>query len=210
MLPVGQLPKSKAVRFTTVSRFATAMGSSSFPTRATFILRASCPCAAATYGPIRWWMCTGRHRSFRRCTRRKCSGEGVESVNSVTFAADPAPGPSHTQVMRWKAIRFVFIDSRAIEIADFCEFVLPVSVSRRFGIEGLIQVDPENPCEERNGRRERNEQHHRPDHIFSDPPTGNGPEQRRDQRDDGKRQAKADVHCSQKISFFPLKLQVAD
>jgi hypothetical protein len=40
-------------------------------------------------------------------------------VNSATFAADPAPGPSRTQVMRWKAIRFVFIDSEASELQTF-------------------------------------------------------------------------------------------
>jgi hypothetical protein len=40
-------------------------------------------------------------------------------VNSATFAVDPAPGRSRTQVMRWKAIRFAFIDSRAIELQTF-------------------------------------------------------------------------------------------
>jgi hypothetical protein len=80
----------------------------------------------------------------------------------------------------------------------------------RFGIEGLVQIDPEHAGEERDARSERQEQNHCPDDVLGDPPSRDGPEQRREQRDDGKCQTKADVHGPQKIPFLPLKLEFAD
>ena len=44
-----------------------------------------------------------------------------------------------------------------------------------FGINGLVQIDPEHAGEERDRGRERQKQHDGPDGIFRDPPTSYGP-----------------------------------
>ena len=106
----------RQVRFTKVSRFATATGSSSFPARATSILRVFYLCAAEMCGPTRWWTFTGSHHSFKRCTRRSNSGDGVESANSATSVVDRAHQPSRTRAMRWRAIRYVFTKGIRIRI----------------------------------------------------------------------------------------------
>ena len=75
----------------------------------------------------------------------------MESVNSATFAADPAPAPSRTQAMPWKVTRSVSTGGPAIEIPTTprkFSLLLKTAGPRRFGIEGLVQIDPEHSGEE--------------------------------------------------------------
>ena len=53
-----------------------------------------------------------------------------------------------------------------------------------FGVDGLVEIDPEHAGEKCNGRRERQEQHDGPDYIFRHPPPRHGPQQRGEGCDD--------------------------
>jgi len=79
-----------------------------------------------------------------------------------------------------------------------------------FGVDGLVEIDPEHAGKERDRGRERQEQHDCPDGVFRDPPSSHPPQQRREERDDHERQGVTDVHRSQKVAGFALKLEIAD
>jgi hypothetical protein len=79
-----------------------------------------------------------------------------------------------------------------------------------FGIDGLVEIDPEHTGEQGDRRRERQKQDDGPDCVFRDPPTGDRPEQCREERNDHDTQTVTHVHGAQKIARFALKLQIAD
>jgi hypothetical protein len=79
-----------------------------------------------------------------------------------------------------------------------------------FGIDGLVEINPEHAGEQGDCRCKRQEQDDSPDYVFGDPPPGDGPQQRREDRDDHDSQAVAHVHRSKKIARFALKLKIAD
>src|ERR1039458_3915074 len=79
-----------------------------------------------------------------------------------------------------------------------------------FGINGLVEIDPEYAGKECDRGRERQEQHDCPDVIFRDPPPSHGPQQRRDERDDHEPQSVTEIHGAQEVAWFPLKLEIAE
>src|ERR1700737_305135 len=78
------------------------------------------------------------------------------------------------------------------------------------GIYGLVQVDPKNAGEQRNGWNKRQEQDDRPDGGLADAPAGQRPEKTGNQCDYRQRQTVADVHGAQEIAGFPFIAKIAD
>jgi len=79
-----------------------------------------------------------------------------------------------------------------------------------FGVDGLVEVDPEDAGKKGDRRCERQEQHDCPDGILRDPPAGDGPQQCGDERYDHKSQPVADIHGAEKITRFALEPEIAD
>ncbi len=78
------------------------------------------------------------------------------------------------------------------------------------GVEGLVEVDPENAGKKSYGRSERQNQDDRPDHGFADSPASELPEKNGDQRDGGQCQSVADVHGAEKVAGFAVVAEMAD
>src|SRR5882724_5293535 len=78
------------------------------------------------------------------------------------------------------------------------------------GVKRLVQIDPEDAGEERYRWHERQEQEHRPDRGFRDPPAGDGPEKAGYECDDGQSQCVADVHGSEEVAGFAFVTEMAD
>jgi hypothetical protein len=79
-----------------------------------------------------------------------------------------------------------------------------------FGVDGLVEIDPEDAGEKCDRGCERQEQHDCPDGVFRDPPAGDGPQQRGDDRDDHNSQPVADVHGAEKIARLAVEPEIAD
>jgi len=78
------------------------------------------------------------------------------------------------------------------------------------GVEGLVEIDPENAGKKSYGGGERQDQDDRPDHGFADSPAGDLPEKNGDERDEGQRQSVADVHGAEKVAGFAVVAEMAD
>ena len=83
-------------------------------------------------------------------------------------------------------------------------------LAHSFGIDGLVQIDPQYAGKECDGWRERQEQHDGPQDDFRHPPAGQKPKQDGDWRHDQDAQAETEVHGAEKVAWFPLKLEVTD
>jgi hypothetical protein len=84
------------------------------------------------------------------------------------------------------------------------------SLARSFGIDALVQIDPQYAGEECNRRRERQEKDGGPENDFRKPPTGQQPQQDGDRGHDQNSQDVTEVHGAQKVAWFALKLEVTD
>ncbi len=78
------------------------------------------------------------------------------------------------------------------------------------GVEGLVEVDPENAGKKSYGGGERQDQDDGPKHGFADSPSGELPQKNGDQSDDGQRQSVADVHGAEKVAGFAVVAEMAD
>lgn len=78
-----------------------------------------------------------------------------------------------------------------------------------FGVDGLVEIDPEHAGKECSRGRKGQKQHDRPDRNLRDPPPSDEPQHRRDQSDDQQSKAITDIHGAKKIAGFPFKLEIA-
>ena len=78
------------------------------------------------------------------------------------------------------------------------------------GVEGLVEIDPENAGKKSYGGGERQDQDDGPEHGFADSPAGDLPEKNGDERDEGQRQSVVDVHGAEKVSGFAIVAEMAD
>ena len=78
------------------------------------------------------------------------------------------------------------------------------------GVEGMVEIDPQDAGEECDRRDKRQEQEHGPDRGFGDPPTRDGPEKAGEECDDGQSQGVADVHGAEEIAGFAFVTELAD
>ena len=79
-----------------------------------------------------------------------------------------------------------------------------------FGVDGLVEIDPEHAGQQCDRGRERQEQHDGPDRIFRDPPASHRPQQCRKERDDHDSQTVTDIHRAQEVARFAVKFEIAD
>src|SRR6266481_670434 len=77
-------------------------------------------------------------------------------------------------------------------------------------IDALVKIDPQHASKECDRRREWQEQYGGPKDDFRNRPPSQKPQQQGDRRHDQNSQAVTEVHGTQKIARFPLKLEVTD
>ena len=78
------------------------------------------------------------------------------------------------------------------------------------GVEGLVEINPQNARKKSDGGSERQNQDDCPDYGLADAPAGDLPEKNGDQRDDGQRQSVADIHGAEKVAGFAIVAEMAD
>lgn len=79
-----------------------------------------------------------------------------------------------------------------------------------FGVDGLVEIDPEDAGKECDCGCEGKKQHDGPDDVFRDPPAGHRPQQCGEECDDRNSQSVADVHRAEEVARFAIELEIAD